>query len=457
MPSAQECAERLREQAYRTLLPQIRGLEQELQSFNSSLSSGVRQIEQKLEILSHTELPSTEAVLSEILGEVVRRKEADASTLALFAQGVRKKETQEEILGFLLDSAQAYVPRVALFAVRGDRFIGWSSKGFSDEQAKELSSCSFSRSELTSFQEAIENEATAISFDFPDSGPIDFMKEASVGPWRIFPLHAMQRPVAVLLVETGVNPESRQDSIAVLVSLTALRLENIALKILHELLVEKPEAEPQAAQAKAFSAGANAMESERAPEPPPAPAPALAPALQDSIMSFLESESTSETTPEPAPAVAGVQTGAIVDEIDEIQLPVETAPELVADEKATAPVQAVETPEPPPPAKDALKTHTQEQLAEEEKLHAEAKRFARLLISEIKLYNEHHVLEGRENRDLYIRLKRDIDRSREMYEKRVSVQVSRRIDYFHDEIIRILGDNDPCTLGSDYPGPRVES
>ena len=90
-------------------------------------------------------------------------------------------------------------------------------------------------------------------------------------------------------------------------------------------------------------------------------------------------------------------------------------------------------------------------------LHADAKRFARLLVSEIKLYNEHHVVEGRSNRDLYLRLKRDIDRSREMYEKRISPIVSRKIDYFHDEIIRILGDNDPSTLGSDYPGPRVES
>jgi len=94
---------------------------------------------------------------------------------------------------------------------------------------------------------------------------------------------------------------------------------------------------------------------------------------------------------------------------------------------------------------------------EEEKRHADAKRFARLLVSEIKLYNEHHVIEGRGNRDLYLRLKRDIDRSREMYEKRISPIVSQKIDYFHDEIIRILGDNDPSTLGSDYPGPRVES
>jgi hypothetical protein len=94
--------------------------------------------------------------------------------------------------------------------------------------------------------------------------------------------------------------------------------------------------------------------------------------------------------------------------------------------------------------------------AEEEKSHADAKRFARLLVSEIKLYNEHHVLEGRRNGDLYLRLKRDIDKSREMYEKRVSPIVSQKMDYFHDEIVRILGDNDPSTLGSDYPGPRVE-
>lgn len=94
---------------------------------------------------------------------------------------------------------------------------------------------------------------------------------------------------------------------------------------------------------------------------------------------------------------------------------------------------------------------------EDERLHADAKRFARLLVSEIKLYNETHVTEGRQNQDLYLRLKRDIDRSREMYEKRVSPTVADRIDYFHDEIVRILGDNDPSTLGSDYPGPRIES
>jgi hypothetical protein len=56
-------------------------------------------------------------------------------------------------------------------------------------------------------------------------------------------------------------------------------------------------------------------------------------------------------------------------------------------------------------------------LDEEEKLHNDARRFARLLVSEIKLYNEQKVADGRRNSDLYDRLKEDIDRSRQMYEK----------------------------------------
>ncbi len=419
MPSAQEYAEKLREQAYRTLLPQIRDLEQELQGFSSSVAAGVRQLEQKLEILSRTELPATEAVMSEILDEAVRHIDVETNTLALFAQGIRRKETQEEILGFLLDSAHSYFPRIALFAVRGDRILGWSSRGFSDEQAKDISSCSFSRSEVALFQEAIESENAVVSSSLAGGGPLDFLKENSAGQWILYPLRAMQRPVAFVAGEATGNFQSLQDSLSVLAQLAALRLENIALKILYELTAEKTEPTPQPASAKAAVL-------------PDQPAAA---ALQDSMMAFLE----------PAPEVADSQ----VQTADELP-PVEAGFEPTLGEAPAAPMDFSEM---EPPAAEASKA----QMADEEKLHTEAKRFARLLVSEIKLYNEHHVLEGRENKDLYLRLKRDIDRSREMYEKRVSAQVSRRIDYFHDEIIRILGDNDPTTLGSDYPGPRVES
>ncbi|MEP7036815.1 MAG: hypothetical protein ABI891_00590, partial [Acidobacteriota bacterium] len=60
---------------------------------------------------------------------------------------------------------------------------------------------------------------------------------------------------------------------------------------------------------------------------------------------------------------------------------------------------------------------------EERRLHNDARRFARLLVSEIKLYNEQKVREGRDESDLYERLREAIDRSREMYDKRVQPPV----------------------------------
>jgi hypothetical protein len=79
--------------------------------------------------------------------------------------------------------------------------------------------------------------------------------------------------------------------------------------------------------------------------------------------------------------------------------------------------------------------------------HEEARRLARLLVSEIKLYNEEQVEEGRRNRDLYERLKDDIDRSRQLYEERVETSVLNSTDYFYQELVRILAAGDARALG----------
>jgi DNA replication initiation complex subunit (GINS family) len=89
----------------------------------------------------------------------------------------------------------------------------------------------------------------------------------------------------------------------------------------------------------------------------------------------------------------------------------------------------------------------------EQKLHKDARRFARLLVFEIELYNKARVAEGRQNKDLYKRMKVDIDRSRQMFEQRFGKSVGKQFDYFHDELVRTLAENDPSLLGSDYPGP----
>jgi hypothetical protein len=78
----------------------------------------------------------------------------------------------------------------------------------------------------------------------------------------------------------------------------------------------------------------------------------------------------------------------------------------------------------------------------------DARRLARLLISEIKLYNEKKVEEGRAKGDLYERLKDDIERSRQVYDERTPAAVRKETNFFHDEIVRILADGRADALGS---------
>jgi len=85
--------------------------------------------------------------------------------------------------------------------------------------------------------------------------------------------------------------------------------------------------------------------------------------------------------------------------------------------------------------------------ASEDATHDEARRLARLLVSEIKLYNEEQVEDGRRNRDIYERLKEDIDRSRQMYEERVDERIRNTTDYFYQELVRILAGGDPKAMG----------
>jgi hypothetical protein len=77
-----------------------------------------------------------------------------------------------------------------------------------------------------------------------------------------------------------------------------------------------------------------------------------------------------------------------------------------------------------------------------------ARRYARLLVSEIKLYNEAAVRVGREKRDLLERLRPEIERARRLYEERVAPSVGARAVYFQQELVHTLADGDSALLGN---------
>ena len=76
-----------------------------------------------------------------------------------------------------------------------------------------------------------------------------------------------------------------------------------------------------------------------------------------------------------------------------------------------------------------------------------ARRYARLLVSEIKLYHESAVTAGRRDRNLLERLRAEIERARRLYGERVPAEVLARTDYFDQELVRTLANGDASLLG----------
>jgi len=100
----------------------------------------------------------------------------------------------------------------------------------------------------------------------------------------------------------------------------------------------------------------------------------------------------------------------------------------------------INTPLPEPPAPPADK--------DDEEDVAGARRYARLLVSEIKLYHEDSIAAGRRDRDLGSRLGGEIARARVLYEQRVPPHVRACAPYFDDELVRTLADGDASLLGA---------
>lgn len=87
-------------------------------------------------------------------------------------------------------------------------------------------------------------------------------------------------------------------------------------------------------------------------------------------------------------------------------------------------------------------------------LHVRARRFARVTVAEMQLSKPEACRAGREQRDLYLFLKNEIDKAREIYSKQFRT-ISSMSDYLHLELVRTAAEGDELKLGADYPGQLV--
>lgn len=87
---------------------------------------------------------------------------------------------------------------------------------------------------------------------------------------------------------------------------------------------------------------------------------------------------------------------------------------------------------------------------EEQELHRRANRVAKVSMQDIKMLRPEQVRLGRENRDLCIRLKDDIEKAHREYDRRFKPIMDHPVDYFYRWLVEILAEGDPNALG-EYP------
>jgi hypothetical protein len=343
------------------------------------------------------ELPATAESSSATVGQ---GQSSAQGNLVQAVASIQTGTTQKEILRALLDAGAAYAARVALFVMKAGAAKGWQGRGFGDDEAiKDFSLEMNAGPAIHAYQNRVATPGNVAEMDrrFVDrfGGP----ENEQV---LLLPLVLKDKVAALLYADGGSDALLDGPSLELLVMAASAWLEVSSLR-------------------KQTQSQKEGGESSAAPEQPVPAAPAqTVTSFSDPFAAHVPKHTTARA-PEPEPAAEVVEVSAHA---------------ASASAAASAPAAAT----------DPFAAMS----AEDADTHRKAQRFARLLVDEIKLYNQAKVAEGRRNKDLYDRLKDDIEKSRATYTKRYGTTAAASGDYFQKEVVRNLAEEDLSIMGASF-------
>ena len=316
----------------------------------------------------------------------------DSNSLVQAVASIQAGSTQKEILRALLDAGSAYGSRIALFVVKAGAASGWQSRGFGDDQAvKDFALDLTAQPVSDSYHNRV---ATLGSFAAMGESFANHFGKPANEPVLMLPLALKDKVAALVYADGGESGQLHSAALELLVMSASAWLEVASLR--------KHAAKEEGSAAGRLESAAPVHTVSSYSDPFAGHAPMHVP---DSI---------------PAQAEAGADVVA------------------ASAQSGTAAATGVAT--------DPLAGLS----PEDAELHRKAQRFARLLVDEIKLYNQAKVAEGRRNRDLYDRLREDIDKSRGTLQKRYGNTAAASVDYFERELLRSLAEDDVSIMGSNF-------
>jgi hypothetical protein len=429
------------------------GVKQEIADLQSRLNEALtqlvdRQSEVQLDgavtasIMEHLKAAYDEGIDLAAAESARAKASSDMAMVKAAVSEMSEQSSQAEILKILVNRAASFAPRVAFFAIKGDKAIGWRARGFEGsvgDGAIQQITIPLSGDNLLSDVSKSRTTWSGGAHSHPENYVL-LNRLGEEAPQRVIavPLNVRQRAVAVLYADSG-----------------SLDSEAINLEALETLVqVSGMSVDLLAAQAPAKTPTPEAAQPEATHQPvPEAVSESYAPAREYAPPAPVAAESAVE---EAAPREVSAE---IVEEVKPADFAAEVVEAEVEEGGETEAVPSAQAEPQPSPRRRGTEVELPVAVSgeEERRLHVDARRFARLLVSEIKLYNEQKVSEGRSQYDLYDRLREYIDRSRDMYDKRVKPEVAQSYDYFHHELVNTLAEGDAAKLGNAYPGATVSA
>ena len=413
-PSLAEASQSLKERLQRELNRIQETIEAELSLSQERIASELNDVmDESSSAWYHSDLSPYGQQLDILISDIVsnippppKKENAGLASLVDLTTKLDAGNTQSEILNIVLHHISGWVDRAVLFVVKGEQASGWAAFGLGlDWDANRIRQIRVDLNQNHLLQRVVSTGQPA--YGSADKFAQNQALFSLLGD--IFPAAALAFPIMVRGKIAGVLYADVSDDLTEqpdLPNLLFLAARSAAAAI--DLLPMKQKGAPAPAPAR------SAMVTQPAAAPAPQPV-SVAPSIEDARPTLIEEAAAptvmmSMKTLPPGPEIIDEQEGTVT-----MLAPPRMEPAVVSDE--------------------------------DQKLHEDAKRFARLLVSEIKLYNEAQVSAGREKRDLYDRLKDDIERSRKMYTDRVPYHIHSTTNYFYEELVRTLANGDPTLLG----------
>ncbi|MGO9346717.1 MAG: hypothetical protein ACLPZJ_10085 [Terriglobales bacterium] len=361
--------------------------------------------------------------------------------LARAVAEIQSGSSQREILRALLDASARYASRVALFVVKGSHATGWQARGFANNDG--VKDFALDESAPAVLRAVGDRVVASVPVADLDSRFLEQFGTPTSAEARVLPLILKDKVAALVYADSGTDADGliEAGALDLLVLSTSAWLEVNSLR-------KHAQKEPSAAQADNQSGSQDAGSNDA----PVGGAPAFNDPFASHAPAFAAKHAMAAAASAGESSVPVANAATVAPEMAEAQSAATEVQSAVAEmEPALAeplPIGHVETA--PTPHAEPASTLSPQLSPQDQEVHRKAQRFARLLVDEIKLYNQAKVAEGRKNKDLYDRLRDTIEKSRATYQKRYGSTVAASGNYFQHEIIRSLAEDDVSIMGANF-------